>query len=64
MKKKVLEFLDVSFSPMIGTDRVEAKIIDNSFLTEDLVGKKITGFHCHTYGNITGDAKPVLTSLC
>jgi cobyric acid synthase len=25
--------------------------------------KKITGFHCHTYGNITGDAVPILNSL-
>ena len=63
IEKKGLELLDVSFSPMIGTDRVEAKIIDDSFLTEGLVGKNITGFHCHTYGRITGDAKPVLTSL-
>ncbi len=62
IEKKGLGILDVSFSPMIGTDRVEAEIIDNSFLTEDLVGNKITGFHCHTYGNITGNAKPVLTS--
>ncbi len=28
------------FSPMVGTDRVEAKIIDDSFLTDGLVGKK------------------------
>ncbi len=62
IEKKGLGILDVSFSPMIGTDRVEAEIVDNSFLTEDLVGNKITGFHCHTYGNITGNAKPVLTS--
>ncbi len=26
-------------------------------------GKNITGFHCHTYGKITGDAKPILTSF-
>ena len=62
IEKKGLGILDVSFSPMIGTDRVEAEIVDNSFLTEDLVGNKITGFHCHTYGNITGNAKSVLTS--
>lgn len=28
-----------------------------------MVGKNLTGFHCHTYGRIAGDAKPVLTSL-
>jgi hypothetical protein len=54
----------VSFSPMVGTDRVEAKIINDSFLTDGLIGKKITGFHCHTYGNITGDAKPILNLPC
>ena len=62
IEKKGLGILDVCFSPMIGTDRVEAEIVDNSFLTEDLVGNKITGFHCHTYGRIAGNAKPVLTS--
>ena len=62
IEKKGLEILDVSFSPMIGTDRVEAKIVDNSFLTEGLIGRNITGFHCHTYGKITGNAKPVLNS--
>ena len=60
--KEGLGILDVSFSPMIGTDRVEAKIIDNSFLTDGLIQRNVTGFHCHTYGKITGDAKPVLTS--
>ena len=63
IEKKGLGLLDVSFSPMIGTDRVEAKIVDHSFLTEGLVGKNLTGFHCHTYGRIAGDAKPVLKSL-
>lgn len=62
IEKKGLGILDVSFSPMIGTDRVQAEIVDNSFLTENLIGNKITGFHCHTYGNITGNAKPILTS--
>jgi cobyric acid synthase len=63
IEKKGLGILDVSFSPMIGTDRVEARITDNSFLTEGLVGEKITGFHCHTYGMIKGNARSVLTSL-
>jgi cobyric acid synthase len=63
INREGLGLLDVSFSPMVGTDRVEAKIINDSFLTEGLSGKKITGFHCHTYGNITGDAKPILKSM-
>jgi cobyric acid synthase len=63
IEKKGIGLLDVSFSPMIGTDRVEAKIKDHSFLTNGLIGKKITGFHCHTYGKIIGDAKPVLKSI-
>jgi cobyric acid synthase len=63
IEKKGLGLLDVSFSPMIGTDRVEAKITNNSFLTEGLVGNKITGFHCHTYGKISGNGKPILNSI-
>lgn len=63
VNRKGLGLLDVSFSPMVGTDRVEAKIINDSFLTDGMAGKIITGFHCHTYGNITGDAKPILKSL-
>ena len=62
IERKGLGILDVSFSPMIGTDRVEANVVDNSFLTEGLVGNNITGFHCHTYGNITGNANPILKS--
>lgn len=62
MKKEGLGILDVSFSPMIGTDRVEANVVGDSFLTEGLTDRIITGFHCHTYGKITGNAKPVLTS--
>lgn len=63
IEKAGLGILDVNFSPMIGTDRVEAEIVGNSFLTEGRVGEKITGFHCHTYGKISGDAKPILNSL-
>ncbi len=63
IERKGMGLLDVSFSPMIGTDRVEAKINDHSFLTNDMIGKNVTGFHCHTYGKITGDARPILKSL-
>jgi cobyric acid synthase len=63
VEKKGMGILDVSFSPMVGTDRVNAKIVDDSFLTKNLTGTTVSGFHCHTYGNITGDAKPVLKSL-
>ena len=63
IEKKGIGLLDVSFSPMIGTDRVEAKINNDSFLTNGMIGKNVTGFHCHTYGKITGDAKPILKSL-
>jgi cobyric acid synthase len=63
VEREGLGLLDVSFSPMVGTDRVEANIINDSFLTADMVGEKITGFHCHTYGNITGDAKPIINSI-
>ncbi len=62
LQKEGLGILDVFFSPMVGTDRVEANVIDDSFLTEGMVGEKLTGFHCHTYGKIEGDANPLLTS--
>ena len=57
-----LGILDVSFSPMIGTDRVEAEILDDSFLTGGMVGESVTGFHCHTYGLIEGNGKPLFLS--
>lgn len=63
VEKKGLGLLDVSFSPMIGTDRVEAEVAGGSFLTKGMIGQKVTGFHCHTYGEIRGDAKPVFKSL-
>jgi len=63
VEKKGMGILDVSFSPMVGTDRVEANIVNESFLTKNLIGTSVTGFHCHTYGHISGDAKPVLKSL-
>ena len=40
INREGLGLLDVSFSPMVGTDRVKAKIIKDSFLTEGMVGKK------------------------
>ena len=63
IEKEGLGLLDVSFSPMIGTDRVEAEVVGGSFLTDGMIGWKVTGFHCHTYGEIKGDAKPVFKSL-
>lgn len=62
IEREGLGILDVSFSPMIGTDRVEAEVLDNSFLTRNMVGEKVTGFHCHTYGLIEGNADPLFLS--
>ncbi|PKL66424.1 MAG: cobyrinic acid a,c-diamide synthase [Methanobacteriales archaeon HGW-Methanobacteriales-1] len=66
IEKEGLGLVDVSFSPMISNDRVEAKITSESFLTKGLVGKTINGFHCHTYGHITendsDNAKPIFYS--
>jgi cobyric acid synthase len=63
--KKGLGLLDVNFSPLISNDRVEVKVVNDSFLTDNKNNKNndnnndnnvfsetITGFHCHTYGNI------------
>jgi cobyric acid synthase len=66
IEKKGLGLLDVSFSPMISNDQVEARITSESFLTKGLVGKTINGFHCHTYGHLTendsDNANPILYS--
>ena len=62
VEREGLGILDVTFHPLIGTDRVETEVTDESFLTNGMVGETITGFHCHTYGDIRGDAPPVLFS--
>jgi cobyric acid synthase len=62
VERQGLGLLDVTFHPLIGTDRVKAEVVDESFLTKGMMGEKVTGFHCHTYGDIRGDAPPVLFS--
>jgi cobyric acid synthase len=61
--KAGLGLLDVEFKPMICTDQVKATIIGASYLTSQ-VGAGVSGFHCHTYGNITlgKKSKPILKS--
>ena len=61
--KEGLGLLDVTFHPMISNDRVEAELVDDSPLTQGLKGQAITGFHCHTYGDIRGEAQPIMYSL-
>jgi cobyric acid synthase len=58
-----LGLLDAEFTPLICTDRVTATIVGKSFMT-DAVDKEVTGFHCHTYGNMIlhEEAKPILVS--
>ncbi|HII84829.1 MAG TPA: AAA family ATPase [Methanobacterium subterraneum] len=62
VEREGLGILDVTFHPLIGTDRVEAEVADESFLTRGMVGETVTGFHCHTYGDIRGEASPILFS--
>ena len=62
VEREGLGMLDVTFHPLIGNDRVEAKVMDDSFLTKGMVGGTVTGFHCHTYGEIRGDALPLFFS--
>ena len=61
--KKGLGLLDAEFKPLICTDQVQASVVGASQLT-DQVGATVSGFHCHTYGDITlyKDAKPILVS--
>jgi cobyric acid synthase len=62
VEREGLGILDVTFHPLIGTDRVEAEVAHESFLTRGMVGETVTGFHCHTYGDIRGEALPILFS--
>ncbi len=61
--KPGLGLLDVEFRPLICTDQVKATIIGANCVT-DAVGSEVSGFHCHTYGDITlqKNAKPFLVS--
>ncbi|HML04583.1 MAG TPA: AAA family ATPase [Methanobacterium sp.] len=62
IEREGLRILDVTFKPMIGTDRVEAETLDDSFLTQGMTGETVTGFHCHTYGLIEGNAPQLFLS--
>ena len=61
--RKGLGLIDTEITPLICTDRVKALITDKSYLT-DAIGSQVTGFHCHTYGNILlhKNAKAILVS--
>lgn len=61
--RKGLGLIDAEFSPLICTDQVKATVVGTSCLTDD-VGAEVSGFHCHTYGNVLlhNKAKPILVS--
>ena len=59
--KDGLGIIDVNFSPLITSDRVKAKVFDNSFLVKNQK-EDVDGFHTHTYGKVEGDAKPLFYS--
>lgn len=59
--KEGLGLIDVNFSPLISSDRVKAKVYNNSFITKNQ-NEDVTGFHTHTYGKAEGDAKPLFYS--
>ena len=64
--KEGLDLLDVNFSPLISNDRVEAFVVNDSFLTKNISSNEVlTGFHSHTYGHIeinSSDATPLIYS--
>jgi cobyric acid synthase len=61
--RKGLGLLDVEFSPLICTDQIKATVVGKSCLTS-AVGAEVSGFHCHTYGDIKvgKNAKTILVS--
>ena len=59
--KEGLGLIDVNFSPLITSDRVKAKVYNNSFIVKNQT-EDVNGFHTHTYGKVEGDAKPLFYS--
>jgi cobyric acid synthase len=61
--RKGLGLLDAEFKPLICTDQVTGTVTGESFLSHR-VGADVSGFHCHTYGDIAlhKEAKPILVS--
>ena len=58
-----LGLLDVTFEPLINTNKVNAEIVDDTTLfTKNLKNTTVTGFHCHTYGKIESNDKNVIYS--
>lgn len=58
-----LGLLDVKFEPKINTNYVTAEVADDTTLfTKDLMGEKLRGFHCHTYGEIESNDKNLIYS--
>lgn len=58
-----LGLLDVTFEPLINTNKINAEIIDDSTLfTKGLKNQTVSGFHCHTYGKIVSNDKNVICS--
>ncbi len=58
-----LGLLDAEFKPLVCTDRVEATVVDRSFIANE-IGQTVEGFHCHTYGKIElgKNAKPIIVT--
>lgn len=58
-----LGLLDVTFKPLINTNRISADVVDDTTLyTKGLKDTKVDGFHCHTYGEIESKDKNVIYS--
>lgn len=58
--KEGLSLLDVNFSYLFSNDKVVSKVATTSYLTKNL--ETINGFHCHSYGGISGDGKVLFYS--
>ncbi|MDO5850003.1 MAG: AAA family ATPase [Methanobacteriaceae archaeon] len=58
--KEGLSLLDVNFSYLFSNDKVVSKVANDSYLTKDLY--TVNGFHCHSYGGVSGDAKVLFYS--
>lgn len=61
IEKEGMGLINVSFSPLITSDRVKATVYNNSFITKN-IKEDVSGYHCHTYGKVTGDAKALFYS--
>jgi len=60
---RCLGLIDAVFRRLIALDWAEIEIVESTWLTRGLVGRKLRGLHIHTYGYPEGDARCFMRSV-